>query len=164
MITIQEKIKEVPGLAYVVENMELMSSAGRRRMLEQPFLSSPQDLEHEQTTVATLRERLAETSYTQPLIVLRHQLMQLHDLRTTLNSLRSHFILDEVELFEIKNLAFLCGHSRKALADMHIDNLFNLFENAVLRFSTCLTPTTQAYPTFIFTTATMPVWLPCANR
>lgn len=126
MITIQDKIKEVPGLAYVVENMELMSSAGRRRMLEQPFLSSPQDLEHEQTTVATLRERLAESSYTQPLIVLRHQLMQLHDLRTTLNSLRSHFILDEVELFEIKNLAFLCGHSRKVLADMHIDNLFNL--------------------------------------
>ena len=125
-MTIQDKIKEVPGLAYVVECMELMSSAGRRRMLEQPLLISVEELEREQTTVATLRNCLETTTYAQPLTVLRHQLMQLHDLRTTLNSLRSHFILDEVELFEIKNLAFLCRHSRKALADMQIDNLFDL--------------------------------------
>ena len=125
-MTLQNKIKEVPGLAYVVENMELMSSAGRRRMLEQPLLTSSEDLEHEQETVSILRQRIETTSFSQPLAVLRHQLMQLHDLQTTLNSLRSHFMLDEVELFEIKNLAFLCQHSRKALAEMQIGTWFDL--------------------------------------
>lgn len=126
MITIQNKIKEVPGLAFVVENMELMSSAGRRRMLEQSFLTTLEDLDREQTTVATLCQRLETTSCTQSLNVLRHQLMQLHDLRTTLGSLCSHVVLSEVELFEVKNLAFLCSHSRKALAQLEIDTLFNL--------------------------------------
>ena len=126
MMTLQNKIKEVPGLAYVVENMELMSSAGRKRMLEQPLLTSSEDLEHEQETVSILRQRIETTSFGQPLVVLRHQLMQLHDLHTTLNSLRSHFMLDEVELFEIKNLAFLCHNSRKALAEMKIGTWFDL--------------------------------------
>ena len=126
MMTIQNKIKEVPGLAYVVESMELMSSAGRRRMLEQPLLTTLTKLEHEQLTVSTLRQRLETTAFSQPLNVLRHQLMQLHDLRTTLGSLRSHVVLSEVELFEVKNLAFLCGHSRKALTELEADNLFDL--------------------------------------
>jgi dsDNA-specific endonuclease/ATPase MutS2 len=126
MMTMQHKIKEVPGLAFVVESMELMSAAGRRRMLEQPFLTGMAELEYEQTAVATLRQRLETTTYSQPLNVLRHQLMQLHDLRTTLGSLRSHVVLSEVELFEVKNLAFLCGHSRRALAELEADNLFDL--------------------------------------
>ncbi|MBQ9864739.1 MAG: hypothetical protein IJM33_05310 [Bacteroidales bacterium] len=123
---IQDKIKEVPGLLFVVDSMELMSAAGRRRMLEQPLLINPQELEHEQQAVATLRQLLDQPSYSQPLVVLRHQLMQLHDLHTTLKSLQSHIILNEVELFEIKNLAFLCAHSRKALADMQVDGSFQL--------------------------------------
>ena len=123
---IQDKIKEVPGLAYVIECMELMSSAGRRRMLEQPLLTSPQELESEQATVATIRNRLGDKAYAQPLTILRHQLMQLHDIRTTLSSLHTHMLLSEVELFEVKNLAFLCGHSRKALVELQADNLFNL--------------------------------------
>ena len=125
-MTLQEKIKEVPGLAFVTENMELMSSAGRRRMLEQPFFTTLSDLEREQSIVAFLRGRIASAAYAQPLMVLRHQLMQLHDLRSTLNSLRSHMILSEVELFEIKSLAFLCNHSRKALTGMEADKMFNL--------------------------------------
>lgn len=95
-------------------------------MLEQPFLTGMAELEYEQTAVATLHQRLETTTYSQPLNVLRHQLMQLHDLRTTLGSLRSHVVLSEVELFEVKNLAFLCGHSRRALAELEADNLFDL--------------------------------------
>ena len=122
----QDKIKEVPGLLFVVDSMELMSAAGRRRMLEQPLLINPQELEHEQQAVATLRQLLDQPSHSQPLVVLRHQLMQLHDLHTTLKSLHTHIILNEVELFEIKNLAFLCAHSRKALAEMQTDGFFQL--------------------------------------
>ena len=122
----QDKIKEVPGLLFVVDSMELMSAAGRRRMLEQPLLINPQELEHEQQAVATMRQLLDQPSHSQPLVVLRHQLMQLHDLHTTLKSLHTHIILNEVELFEIKNLAFLCAHSRKALAEMQTDGFFQL--------------------------------------
>ena len=113
-------------MAFVAEEMELMSAAGRRRMMEQTFLTTFHELEQEQSIVSTLRQRLKETAYAQHLTVLRHQLMQLHDLRTTLTSLRAHIILGEVELFEIKNLAFLCGHSRQALIGLKIETLFDL--------------------------------------
>lgn len=122
----QDKIKEVPELMFVVENMELMSATGRRSMLDQPFMTSVQDLNREQEAVSTLRLLLDQPAQKHSLTLLRHQLMQLHDIHSTLKSLQSHNILSEVELFEIKNLAFLSAHSRKALNEMQVDNLFVL--------------------------------------
>lgn len=119
----QNKTKEVPALLYVAESMELMSAAGRRRMLEQPLLTDPSKLNREQQIVALLQERWADSSMIKPVTLLRHQLMQLHDLHTTLKSLAAHTVLEEVELFEIKNLAYISGHARKALAELGMDNL-----------------------------------------
>ncbi len=119
----QNKTKEVPALLYVAESMELMSAAGRRRMLEQPLLTDPSKLNREQQIVALLQERWADSSMIKPITLLRHQLMQLHDLHTTLKSLAAHTVLEEVELFEIKNLAYISGHARKALAELGMDNL-----------------------------------------
>lgn len=119
----QNKTKEVPALLYVSESMELMSAAGRRRMLEQPLLTDPSKLNREQQIVALLQERWADSSMIKPITLLRHQLMQLHDLHTTLKSLAAHTVLEEVELFEIKNLAYISGHARKALAELGMDNL-----------------------------------------
>lgn len=119
----QNKTKEVPALLYVAESMELMSAAGRRSMLEQPLLTDPSKLNREQQIVALLQERWADSSMIKPITLLRHQLMQLHDLYTTLKSLAAHTVLEEVELFEIKNLAYISGHARKALAELGMDNL-----------------------------------------
>lgn len=122
-IIMQNKTKEVPALLYVTESMELMSAAGRRRMLEQPLLTDPAQLRKEQQIVALLQERWADPTMIKPITLLRHQLMQLHDLHTTLKSLAAHTVLEEVELFEIKNLAYISGHARKALAEMGLDVL-----------------------------------------
>ena len=119
----QNKTKEVPALLYVAESMELMSAAGRRRMLEQPLLTDPSKLNREQQIVALLQERWADSSMIKPITLLRHQLMQLHDLHTTLKCLAAHTVLEEVELFEIKNLAYISGHARKALVELGMDNL-----------------------------------------
>lgn len=125
-MTLKNKIKEVPGLQFVVDSMELMSSAGRRRMLEQPFLTDPAAIAGEQQAVQSMRLLLDRADSQQALNVLRHQLMQLHDLGGTLQSLRSHIQLSEVELFEIKNLAYLVGHARSALAQLALADRFVL--------------------------------------
>lgn len=125
-IIMQNKIKEVPGLLFVAENMELMSSAGRRRMLEQTFLTDSRALQREQDAVAAMRRCLDDGSCAASVNLLRHQLMQLHDLHTTLASLQSHFLLSEVDLFEIKNLAFLSGKARTAVSDLRLEAWFPL--------------------------------------
>lgn len=126
IMTLQSKIKEVPGLQYVTDSMELMSAAGRRRMLEQIFLTDTNDLHQEQTLVTAMRRKIADSSCAQAIVHLRHQLMQLHDIKTTLYNLQTHTILDEVELFEIKNLAHISGHARKALGELELAELFGM--------------------------------------
>lgn len=122
-ILLQSKAKEVPALMFVVESMELMSAAGRRRMLEQPLLTEIAQLRNEQEIVSLLQDRWTDPTMSKPATLLRHQLMQLHDLHTTLKSLVAHTVLEEVELFEIKNLAYISGRARKALVEMGLDEL-----------------------------------------
>ena len=45
---IKNKIKEVPGLLFVTDSLEFMSAAGRRRMLEQPWMTARAQLDREQ--------------------------------------------------------------------------------------------------------------------
>lgn len=126
MMTLQQKIKEVPGLFYVIDNMELMSSAGRQRMMEQPFLTQVSDIEASQQEVHLLREALRNEDYTLAINKLRHQLMQLHDLKASFRNLASHIVLSEVELFEIKTFSHICGHARQALEEMGLSDSFPL--------------------------------------
>ncbi len=126
MMTFQQKIKEVPGLLYVAENMEFMSSAGRRRMMEQPFLTEAAAIDASQQDVRILRDVISNDEKSLALNKLRHQLMQLHDLQTSLSSLASHVVLEEVELFEIKVFAHLCGYAREALEAMGLAERFPL--------------------------------------
>lgn len=123
---IKDLIKRDPGFQYIIDNMELMSSAGRRRMLEADFLTDATALEAEWERLdvvdRTTRTKRSSRSY----IDLRHCLMQLHDLHGTLASLSVHTTLNEVELFEIKNLAYLVGKARTALADLNLDTILPL--------------------------------------
>ena len=123
---LKDKIKEVPGLLFVTDSMEFMSSAGRRRMLEQPWLNDAESLAHEQQAVQTMQSAISNADYGKQVNTLRHQLMQLHDIKTTLHSLDSHTLLDEVELFEVKNLSYLCNVSRQALTEMNLLEAFPL--------------------------------------
>ena len=126
MMTFQQKIKEVPGLLYVAESMEFMSSAGRRRMMEQPLLADAAAINASQEDVTLLRNVLKNEDYPLAVNKLRHQLMQLHDLQSSFASLRSHVVLEEVELFEIKLFAHLCGYARQALETMGLAGRFPL--------------------------------------
>lgn len=123
---IKNKIKDVPGLLFVTDSLEFMSTAGRRRMLDQPWLTALPDLDKEQENVQVMKDAMGNQDNNKPVNVLRHQLMQLHDIKGTLQSLSTHVVLDEVELFEIKNLAYLCNISRQSLADMQLADYFPL--------------------------------------
>ena len=114
---LKDLIKSNPGLQYVADSMELMSSAGRRVMHNVDFLSDSDMLEAEWERTAQAIRASSENS---ALRDLRHCLMQLHDLQGTLASLQSHVPLNEVELFEVKNLAHLNRQARTAIAALDL--------------------------------------------
>ena len=160
---LKDLIKTNPGLQYVADSLELMSSAGRRVMLNTEFSSDAAVLEAEwERTSQAIRcfneeggvrnEELCGCNNSSPithhssLIDLRHCLMQLHDLQGTLVSLQSHVPLNEVELFEIKNLAHLNRQATVAIAALGLDSALPLPDLAAV-FS-LLDPDATGLPSF----------------
>ena len=123
---IKELIKQDAGFQYVVDSLELMSAAGRRALLETTFSSDAEWLEAEWRRLGTAIEAVHEYKYKKPYIELRHCLMQLHDLRGTLSSLACRTPLNEVELFELKNLAQLRRTAAEAIAGLGMATMLPL--------------------------------------
>lgn len=102
----------------MVDNMELMSSAGRRVMLDEEFLSDASSVAARWGRVQMAIDAVANPDNARAFNDLRHCLMQLHDLRGTLSALAGHQVLNEVELFEIKSLAYLNGKANVAMGQL----------------------------------------------
>lgn len=102
----------------MVDNMELMSSAGRRVMLDEEFLSDASSVAARWGRVQMAIDAVANPDNARAFNDLRHCLMQLHDLRGTLAALAGHQVLNEVELFEIKSLAYLNGKANVAMGQL----------------------------------------------
>lgn len=115
---IKDLIKQDPGFQFVIDNMELMSSAGRRVMLDEEFLSDASSVAARWEMVQKAVDAVANPDNVRAFNDLRHCLMQLHDLRGTLAALAGHQMLNEVELFEIKNLAYIAGKASPAMGQM----------------------------------------------
>ena len=160
---LKDLIKINPGLQYVADSLELMSSAGRRVMHNVDFLTDGAELEAEwERTAQAIKQFEAQgpeagvpacgcdTSASRAphsaLTDLRHCLMQLHDLQGTLASLQSHVPLNEVELFEVKNLAHLNRQSRTAISTMELEEALPLPDLAEV-FS-LLDPDNTGLPSF----------------
>ncbi|MBQ9474016.1 MAG: DNA mismatch repair protein MutS [Bacteroidales bacterium] len=137
--------KEMASLAYVVDALELLTSAGRRVLLAQQLTTNVSDLEREYDNVAvavSVCKAADKRRHNEPdnaaqceccdtpqherkergdgigeaFVDLRHCLMELHDLHGTLQLLKSHTVLSEVDLFEVKRLAHINARARVAAA------------------------------------------------
>ncbi|MBR5092579.1 MAG: DNA mismatch repair protein MutS [Bacteroidales bacterium] len=123
---IKELIKQDAGFLYIIDNMEFMSSAGRRKMLNEEFCTDACLLQAEWQRLDLAIQATKEYKYKKPYIELRHCLMQLHDLQGTLTNLANHTTLNEVELFEIKNLAQLTHTATDAILGLGLAEVLPL--------------------------------------
>ncbi|MCR4659096.1 MAG: DNA mismatch repair protein MutS [Bacteroidales bacterium] len=125
-MTVKDKIKSDPGFQYVIDNIDLMSSVGRRVMLNMPWLCSANAIEARlndlEAAIAITQRPDTKHSYND----LRHRLMELHDIQGTLNSLSRHTVIEEVELFEIKAFTHIVMQARRSSAELGLDHILNL--------------------------------------
>ena len=115
---IKDLIKQDAGMQYAVDSLELMSAAGRRALLDTEFSTDAHWLEAEWQRLDRAIQTTLTFKFKKPYIDLRHCLMCLHDLQGTLTSLANHTALNEVELFEIKNLAQMAQTAKGAIAGL----------------------------------------------
>ncbi len=123
---LRDKIKDEPAFQYVVDNLQLMSSAGRRQLLDTPWSTDADQIVREHDNIARIIDLFCDPEAQKPMAVIRHKLMELHDIATTLGNLVHHMRMTEVELFEIKQLALLCIEARKAAQQLHIDSMLSI--------------------------------------
>ena len=123
---IKDLIKNDAGFQFVIDNMEFMSAAGRRKMLDTEFLTDPTALQTEWNRLEKAILAVRKYKYKKPYIELRHCLMCLHDLQGTLGHLANHTTLNEVELFEIKNLAQLAQTATGAIDEVGLADMLPL--------------------------------------
>lgn len=123
---IKDLIKQDAGFQYIIDSMDFISSAGRRRMLNTEFCNQPDALRTEWHRLDCAIHATLEFKYKKPYIDLRHCLMCLHDLQGTLASLSNHTPLNEVELFEIKTLAQQSQIAKGAIAGLGLAEILPL--------------------------------------
>lgn len=123
---IKELIRQDEGLRYAIESMEFMSAAGRLYATETDYMTTPEELEREWEYTARAIA-CVQTSANQPNYKdLQHCLMQLHDLHNTILTLGNHGVMSEVELFEIKHLAFVSNQAQSAIKALGLADLLAL--------------------------------------
>lgn len=125
-MTLKDKLKDDAGFAYVIDELEIMSTAGRMRLMEQPWLRDSKELQQEWDNTATVVAAFANAENKRQVTELRHQMMELQDLRGTLRNLQSHVVIDEIELFQIKQFAFHTMRAQKAAMAMNINDVLDL--------------------------------------
>ena len=123
---IKDLIKSDAGFQYIIDSLDLQSAAGRRHMLNTEFINDSTVLETEWDHVAEAIRATNDIPKRRYYIDLRHCLMCLHDLSGTFASLANHTPLNEVELFEIKNLCYTSKAATTAIEGLSLTSTLPL--------------------------------------
>ena len=117
---IKEAIEYISGFKYVIDALNIHSSAGRRILYALPFLRVSEDIKCEIDKTEWLINRLIDEKFSQKLELTQMKLGQLRDITSTLSRLKYNNALDDIELFEIKHLAILAHSIDKEVNELKI--------------------------------------------
>ena len=110
---VREAIQEVRGFRYMVEHLDLRSGLGRRVFYDQPWMTDSREIEEELGRVEKVAGILRAAGREADNVSVR--LEQVKDIRGTVARVKEGVVLDDLELFELKNLALNGGLLREAV-------------------------------------------------
>lgn len=117
---IKEAIAHTNGFKFVIDALDIQSSAGRRILHALPFLTDPEELEREMEKTETLIEGMKEEAFSQKIALIQMKLSGVRDIASTISRLKQSNLLDEIELFEIKHLAILANSIGKEVKELKL--------------------------------------------
>ncbi|MDP3313702.1 hypothetical protein [Lutibacter sp.] len=102
---LKNALTKVPTLQFMIEDLDLKSSVGKRFLLDFPMLQTANAIEIELNLVEKVLESLVlkSTFYTK----LQTKLSQLRDINGSIKNIGKNLVLDDIELFEIKHFAII---------------------------------------------------------
>lgn len=116
MMILREAIQQIKGFRYMTEQLNIRSAAGRKFLYELPWLNTKREIEAELTRIAEVVERMGFPEGRACLEKTGCLLMQIRDIRGTVKHTGENGVLDDLELFELKNFALLADGIRQLTA------------------------------------------------
>lgn len=120
---LRDAIKFIPGLETVVQKCSTCTSDGLRLLMDQEFVTDRKVIEHRFDRLGRAREMMVQPEYAAALRDVQHQLMQLRGCRNTLERLDRGEMLDEIEFFELKNVALRGSNVARMLQGTPLESL-----------------------------------------
>ena len=123
---LRDKLQSDPGFQYIIDALNLISAAGRRALLDFPFLISHEDVNAELDNLETVIDVISVTENLHTVSEIKHHLMCLHDSQGTVANLSQHSVINEVELFEVKNIAYTAAAVSRSAEPLGLKEIFSL--------------------------------------
>lgn len=123
---LRDKLQSDPGFQYIIDALNLISAAGRRALLDFPFLTTPEDVNAELDNLETVIGVVSVTDNLHTVSEIKHHLMCLHDSQGTVANLSQHSVINEVELFEVKNIAYTAAAVSRSAEPLGLKEIFSL--------------------------------------
>ncbi len=113
MATFGSVIKKVNALRYMFDQLDIKSSLGRRVLLAQHFITGKKDLFFAFESIDGILRVLETEKGKNILEKIQIKLEHINDIQGTINNLYRENVLDDIELFEIKNFALIATEIRE---------------------------------------------------
>ena len=123
---LRDKLQSDPGFQYIIDALNLISAAGRRALLDFPFLTTPEAVNAELDNLETVIGVVSVTDNLHTVSEIKHHLMCLHDSQGTVANLSQHSVINEVELFEVKNIAYTAAAVSRSAEPLGLKEIFSL--------------------------------------
>ena len=123
---LRDKLHSDPGFQYIIDALNLISAAGRRALLDFPFLTTPEAVNAELDNLEAVIGVVSVTENLHTVSEIKHHLMCLHDSQGTVANLSQHSVINEVELFEVKNIAYTAAAVSRSAEPLGLKEIFSL--------------------------------------
>lgn len=109
------------GLKYMIDNLETHSGYTRRLLLDTEMPKDEFEIETKYQILKEFYNVVNQKENLNQINTLQFRLCNLKEIQSTINHLKNKYILDDIELFEVKHLAILSSDIQVIIDKLHLD-------------------------------------------
>lgn len=118
---LKDIINQPCGIKFVIDNLDLHSGYTRRMLLESELMTDGAAIERQYSVIKRFFDVITDNENKLSINTLQHKLCNLKEIKSTINNLRNHIVLNDIELFEIKHLALLSYDVQQIIKQLHLE-------------------------------------------
>lgn len=117
---IKQVIQQVRGFNFIVNSLNVLSSAGKKQLQSLSFMTDDADIEAALSETEQALNSITITENQKTLSMLFTKLAHLRDISGTIHILSTKNVLNDIELYEIKHFALLAESIREFVTEIGI--------------------------------------------